>query len=361
MGNSIRKQKPDTIIPVVQVSIKMLGSQPKKSHSNPTNTVSSSQKSMDSKTYFVPMISTRLCGKILKNCSKEQLCTMEDVDSLKEYLASDFNKYKCDLSKKKFIRRSLSTKTELDRFLKQRENEFIQMMDKDKYPHKTLSHSANNDLRSVLRHLNSNIVSSKFSISYHLLKFRTPEKPKLVNEIIRPRLEDAYMTNQYRSRYGKHVTYSILEKYNDIIQKFEEIFVKQKLTASNLRRNTSKMANGTGVDRAHKVSLQLAVVLWKKVYGHDRAYARVRVQLRQALSLPSNIYLTCHHTNRVLHVEYDKQIIDALHESNKQYSFSPGAKQRLKQVIDTLVKLKEHSDVMNDFANRSITVLKSLS
>ena len=111
--------------------------------------------------------------------------------------------------------------------------------------------------------------------------------------------------------------------------------------------------------------------MWKKVYGHDLAYRKVRFQLQQALSLSSNIYITCHHTNRVLHVKYDKEIIGALqktstNENNQPFqesslNLSPGAKMRIKQVLEVLLNLREHSHVMNDFSTRSISVLKVLT
>jgi len=366
MGASATKQKSNAVIPVVQISIKMLTCQPKKSQINVKNRINPNDSMKDSSLCILPKISSRLCGKILKNSCKDQLCSTEDVDRLKDYLNSDSNSYKYDLSSKKFIRKTMSTKTELDKFLRKREDEFIQIIDKDKYPHKTLSKSASKELKSILKQLNSKAVSSRFSLLSQLIKFNVPEKPRLLNDIIRPQLENAYMINQERSKYGKRLTYGILEKYNSIILELEEAFIKQKLTASKLRQNLSMNRNmkGTrtlGMDKAHKVSLKLAVVLWKKVYGHDLAYARVRVQLRQALSLPSNIYITCHHTNRVLHVKYDNEIINALQRSEEQNILSPGAKMRLKQVLDTLIKLKVHSDVMNDFANRSIAVLKNIS
>ena len=363
MGASATKHKSDAVLPIVQISIKMLTSQPTKSQMNIKNKINPNDSMKDSSLCILPKISSRLCGKILKNCSKDQLCSTEDVDRLKDYLNSDFNSYKYDLNSRKFIHKTISSKTELNKFLRRREDEFIQIIDKDKYPHKTLSKSASKELKSILKQLNSKTVCSRLSL---LSQFNVPENPRLLNDIIRPQLENAYMINQQRSKYGKRLTYGILEKYNDILLELEEAFIKQKLTASQLRQNLSMNRNmkGTrslGMDRAHKVSLKLAVILWKKVYGHDLAYARVRVQLRQALSLPSNIYVTCHHTNRVLHVKYDNEIINALQRTEKQNTLSPGAKMRLKQVLDTLFKLKVHSDVMNDFANRSIAVLKNIS
>ena len=364
MGSSATKSKSDAVIPIVQVSIKMLTAQPKTVSLNSSITVDKNNLT-DNNTYILPKLSSRLCGKTLKNSNKDQLCSIEDVNELKNYLNSDQNSCKYDLNKKKFFRRTLSTKSEVDKFLKQLENEIIQVIEKDRYPHKTLSNSANNELKLILKQLDSKLVCSKLSIIAQILKFNTPEKPKLLVEIIRPQLEDAYLTNQHRSRYGKRLTYGILEKYFDIAQKLEEAFIRQKLSASNLRltpstSRLSKGMSGPGMDRAHKVSLKLAVILWKKVYGHDLAYANVRVQLRQALSLSPNIYTTCHHTNRVLHVKYDNEIIEAIQDSEKKSDLSPGAKMRLKQVLDTLLKLKQHSDVMNDFATRAIIVLRNL-
>ena len=119
---------------------------------------------------------------------------------------------------------------------------------------------------------------------------------------------------------------------------------------------------GPGMDRAHKLSLHLAVHLWKKAYGHDLAYANVVRQLKRALSLSSNIYVTCHHTNRVLHVKYDNEIISALQNlSTEKNTLSPGAKLRTKQILGVLPKLKEQSPAMNDFVNRSILALKTIT
>ena len=139
MGASATKQKSNAVIPVVQISIKMLTCQPKKSQINVKNRINPNDSMKDSSLCILPKISSRLCGKILKNSCKDQMCSTEDVDRLKDYLNSDSNSYKYDLSSKKFIRKTMSTKTELDKFLRKREDEFIQIIDKDKYPHKTLS------------------------------------------------------------------------------------------------------------------------------------------------------------------------------------------------------------------------------
>jgi len=307
-----------------------------------------------------------LSGTILKNSSKDLICSNKDVDDLKTYLASDLNYYFCDITKQRISRRLASTKSEYDNLKRQQEQEIAQILEKEKYPHKTLSSSANKQLKANLKFLNSKLVISRFTTMLIFFRIRASEQPHLLCEVIRPKLEEAYLINLSRSGYHKVLTYMVLEKYTDLKLKLYEEFVRQKLSASNLRRNPSVsqlngIKSGPGMDRAHKLSLHLAVHLWKQVYGHDLAYAKVRTQVRQALALPSNIYVTCHHTNRVLHVKYDKEIIDALQESRtKTPNLTPGAKMRLKQVIDVLKMLKEDSAVMNDFAKRSILVLKEL-
>lgn len=365
MGSAITKQRPDITFPVAETTIKLLESNSIK-QKFPVLITHVENKS-ENKIYKVPKISTWLCGSIMKNSSKDVMCSTKDIDSLKKYLADDLNLYTCDISKQRFGRKNVSTKSEFAKFQRQQEQEVVQILDKEKHPNKILSYSANKQLKSNLKELNSKLVFSPFLNFLLFFKFYGCERPLLLGEVILPKLEEAYVINQKRSRYDRRLTHKILEKYSDIKYKFDDIFIRQQVTAPILRRTPSVNQHngvvcGPGMDRAHKLSLHLAVNLWKKVYGHDLAYANVVRQLRRALSLSSNIYVTCHHTNRVLHVKYDNEIISALKNlSTEKNTLSPGAKLRIKQIIGVLPKLQQQSPVMNDFVNRSISALKTIA
>ena len=361
MGSVIAKQRPEATIPVAQITIKQL-----ESNSNKRKYPKLENKS-DDKMCKVPKISTWLCGSVLKNSSKDVMCSEEDIENLKTYLSDGRNTYTCDISKQRFGRKKLSTKSEFASLQRKQEQEIIKILDREKHPHKTLGYSANKYLKSSLTELNSKLVSSPFTNFGLFFQFSRPERPLLLGEIILPKLEEAYIINRTRSRLDRRLTHKVLEKYCDIKCKLEEIFIRQQVTASILRKSPSVSKQngvtvcGPGMDRAHKLSLHLAANLWKKVYGHDLAYSNVVQEMREALSMPSNIYVTCHHTNRVLHVKYDNEIITALLNPNtEKRSLSSGAKLRIKQILGVLPKLQEQSSVMNDFANRSKLALKTI-
>ena len=115
---------------------------------------------------------------------------------------------------------------------------------------------------------------------------------------------------------------------------------KFKLSAKTLRRQPKSVKPVPGLDRSHKLSLFLAVELWKHIYGHEYVNKKQRKMLKNALSLDSNVYLTCKHTNRTLHVKYDNEIAYALKSSAQ---LSCGAKMRAKQIISVLGQLQKHS------------------
>ena len=364
MGSKVTKSKVDGTIPVAQITIKRLTctpthlNQPKKSYFVPQM----HNKLNKTNPLNVPILSTWLCGSLLKTSTRDDMCTESDVENLIIYLGSEMNLSRYDVSKQMFSRRKHLYKYDLDTF--RLEQEVVQILNKDKYPHKRLSYGANKHLENTLKQLDSKSVLSKFSVMLIHLRFKTFNKPRLLEEIIIPKLEEAYSINVNRSSYDKIIIYSFKEKYSDFKIRFDDIFIRKKLSASNLRRNPSiksptGLSSAPGMDRAHKLSLFLAVQLWKKVYGHDLAYDNVRVQLSQALSLSSNLYHTCHHTNRVLHVRYDKEIVEALQAPGAK-NLTPGAKMRIKQVLDVMSILKKDSTVMSDFSKRSIPVLKEL-
>ena len=70
-----------------------------------------------------------------------------------------------------------------------------------------------------------------------------------------------------------------------------------------------------------------------------------------ALNVDSNMYYTCKHTNRTVHVKYDKEISDAV-KSQGQVLISSGAKLRVKQVLSVLSKIEKRSPEMSDFCGK---------
>ena len=366
MGNTINRTKLEATVPIAQISIKLLTYQPIQSNvaKTPNVDIYPKFKSVGSKPFKIPIVTPWLCGSLLKNSKSDLMCTTKDVEDLKDYLASESNISKYDISKQRFRRPALSKRSELEQYQRQQEQEIVRILDTEKFPHKTLSNTTHKYLKATLKQLDSKLVASPFSIIITYIKRQ--RKPELLTNIVLPQLEKAYSINQNRSAFSRILIYTILEKYGEIKIKFIDTFIRHQLSPSILRRNPSiKLPDGIptvpGVDRAHKLSLQLAVQLWIQIYGHDLAYNNVKDQVREALAMSSNIYHTCHHTNRVLHVKFDKEIIDALQKPRQESAcLTPGAKMRLRQIIEVLYKLEQHSEVMKDFSKRSVAILKRL-
>ena len=376
MGNMIIKSnKTDATLLVTRISTKMLAySQPKKNPSKSPLFIANDVKS-NSNTYKLPNLSVSLSRSLLKHSNNELKCSQRDVEQLRSYLGGELNLVKHTVSHpRSFLTYSKrKSKSELNKLRQQLDREIVQILDAEKYPHKILSANGQKHLISILRELDSTIVRQYYSPFFLFFRFRASMRPHLLSTVILPKLEEVYRTNNERSKsYNTIVMYKVREKANELRNVFVSTFFRQQISASNLRK--SLPPNGrlgescvAGMDRAHKLSLYLAVHLWKIVYGHDLAYANVRLQLRQALSLRENIYLTCIHTNRTLHVKYDVEIVKALHKKsektqteNPRVKLSPGAKMRVGQVIEVLLKLKDHSFVMKDFSEHSLTRLKNL-
>ena len=88
-------------------------------------------------------------------------------------------------------------------------------------------------------------------------------------------------------------------------------------------------------------------------------------KLRHALSRRVNVYHTCPHTNRTLHVQYDNEIAKALADATAENKtnnrkLSTGGKIRVKQVIGVLEDLQDHSDTMLEFCKKSRKLLRKL-
>ena len=138
------------------------------------------------------------------------------------------------------------------------------------------------------------------------------------------------------------------------------------LEAKSLRRKCAGIEPAQpGQEIAHKLSLFLAARLWRHTHrgrGVRRAEHR---HLRHALSQRTNVYHTCVHTNRILHVRYDNEIAAALDAAAIGTAaaaprLSPGAKTRVKQVLLVLKELKGHSDTMAEFCSKSRKLLVKL-
>jgi len=134
---------------------------------------------------------------------------------------------------------------------------------------------------------------------------------------------------------------------------------RPRLKAKSLRRTCAGIKALPGQEIAHKLSLFLAVELWKLARGQN-IRMRDHRKLKHALSQRANVYHTCVHTNRTLHVQYDKEIARALLAQPNRERLSPGAKLRVKQILPVLNDLRDHSDTMLDFCTKSRTLLSKL-
>lgn len=147
---------------------------------------------------------------------------------------------------------------------------------------------------------------------------------------------------------------------------WEALRLLPSLEAKTLRRKCAGIeAAKPGQEIAHKLSLFLAVRLWSHVHGGLGIRRLDHRQLRHALSRRANVYHTCVHTNRILHVRYDNEIAAALASAastggKATVRLSPGAKTRVKQVVLVLRELECHSETMMDFCTKSRKLLAKL-
>ena len=143
--------------------------------------------------------------------------------------------------------------------------------------------------------------------------------------------------------------------------RYERVKKEEERLRIDLRKD-SKVKTIEGSHRAHKVSLKLAVELWRIIKG-QKVNSHEETLLTELLREKVNIYHTCTHTNQVDHVKYDNEIIYALKQKqngNIKTRLTPGSKIRLKQILNTLNKLKAHSPELSDFCIKSVKLLRAI-
>ena len=301
------------------------------------------------------VVSPYLCSSILKRI--EGIYSEAEIKALREFLSKPDN-FQSTLTPSVFSSGSVKKKKRLKRKC---DNELVRflfkpsVLDSKKGCRSKLSHSTQNHLRTILRTLEA---------SYY--------KPSLIDRVIQPKLEEAEHLNRQLQRHDRN-----LFAYDFAMACFKFImsFFRHRLSAGDLRRQPRGVRSVQGLDRAHKLSLHLAVVLWKHVYGHEFVTSKDKTLLRDALSHPNNVYYTCAFTNRTLHVRYDNEIAEMLKSCNanrgdlsfrmllfkrNSSSLSPGAKMRIRQINSAMSKIQTHSKLMRDFCRKSTKVLNRL-
>ncbi len=145
--------------------------------------------------------------------------------------------------------------------------------------------------------------------------------------------------------------------------KLWRLLFTQSLTAKALRSSTNYNVPAAGLERAHVLSLYVARKLWTEYRGDGgRVTSRELSALRAALNDPRNLRAVCRHTNRVLHVRYDEEIVKALELADRRLgsSLSSGASQRLHSVLAVLKELSSKDDVKH-FCQFAVKRLKRIT
>lgn len=284
-------------------------------------------KPKPSKTTKKFVLNPRLCQSIFH--VTEGYCKQTDIQPLKKFIFSDSNLKPTNMSKKIKI-----------------ENELIKIINlpPNVSDTKMLSPNTAQYLESVLVHLKS---QDKLA------------KPFLVSNIIEPKLEDIFAKNQALVKQNKLSSWTLWVRncLNFMYSQF-----RFKLTPKILRK-APRLKAVSGLDRAHKLSLSLAVEMWKHIYGHPYVKRNTKKMLANALNVDYNMYYTCRHTNRTIHVKYDKEIIDSIKDvkaGQGQVPISSGAKIRVKQVLSALQKIEKRLPEMSDFCGKCRQELKTL-
>lgn len=259
------------------------------------------------------VLNPRLCQSIFNNTN--EFCNKKDVQNLRKFMISDSNLKPTSMSKKKVL-----------------ENELIKYINLPQSETKVLTSKTSKYLEAILVHLKGQTIL---------------EKPYLVSDVIETKLENIYERNNALQQ--QHQSRQWTSWLRSCVHYMYSMF-RFKLTPKTLRK-TPKLRPISGLDRAHKLSLSLAVGLWKHVYGHLYVKKDKKKVIACALNVDSNMYYTCKHTNRTVHVKYDKEISDAV-KSQGQVLISSGAKLRVKQVLSALSKIEKRSPEMSDFCGK---------
>jgi len=263
------------------------------------------------------VLSPRLCVAIFRQTNGS--CNEKDIKKLRDFIGRPMNMKFFGAAKCKISER------ELLKFMKD--------------PQQKLSSNTELYLKSLLTHLDN---------SYR--------KPALISSIVMPKLELLYAQNKSLHRQERALYWKTLFKN---CYHFVYSLIWFELSPKTLRKSP-KLQSEQGLDRAHILSLFLAVELWKKIYGHQFVKLKDKTILKEVLSLDSNIYYTCKHTNRTLHVKYDNEIAEAI-ISKKSTKLSPGAKIRIKHICRVLPKFEKHSsNSIHDFCTKAKVILTQL-
>ena len=259
------------------------------------------------------VLNPRFCQSIFDN--NNEFCYQKDVQHLRKYMFSDSNLKPTSMSKKKVL-----------------ENELIKYINLPQSETKVLTPKTSKHLEAILVHLKSQT---------------SLQKPFLVSDIIETKLENIYERNNALQQ--QHQSLLLTSWLKSCVHYIYSIF-RFKLTPKTLRKNPN-LKPISGLDRAHKLSLSLAVGLWKHIYGHPYVKKDRKKIIACALNLDSNMDYTSKHTNRTVHVKFDKEISDAV-KSKGQVPISSGAKLRVKQVLSALSKIEKRSPEMSDFCGK---------
>lgn len=259
------------------------------------------------------VLNPRLCQSIFDNTN--EFCYQKDIQHFKKFMFSESNLKPTKMSNKKVL-----------------ENELIKFINLPQSETKVLTPNTSKHLEAILVHLQGQTCL---------------QKPFLVSDILEPKLENIYERNNALQQ--QHQSLQWTSWLQSCVHYMYSMF-RFKLTPKTLRKNP-KLRPISGLDRAHKLSLSLAVGLWKHVYGHPYVKKNKKKVIACALNVDSNMHYTSKHTNRTVHVKYDKEISDAV-KSHGQVPISSGAKLRLKQVLSALSKIEKHSPEMSDFCGK---------
>ena len=271
-------------------------------------------------------LSPKLCATIFQSSSGN--FSDFEVERFKDFLASSKNirqfdtnnVNKCDLELAKFIRSSNSNQ-------------------------KLLSSESKQHVTDIMKHLDSCWV-----------------KPKMIKIIIIPKLEEVYAENRAISNRIRFVTW-FKNLFYYLLYQLKKLY-RYDLKAKMLRKTPRNVKTIEGMHRAHKVSLKLAVELWMIIEGKT-VNTHEKNLLKHILSEKVNIYHTCEYTNKVLHVKYDNEIINALKQQNQNGGNIPirltsGSKMRLNQILNALNKLKARSPELREFCIKSDKLLRTI-
>jgi len=276
------------------------------------------------------LLTASLCARVLKSRDPRATCRQRDVDTLKAFLASRHNLVTDKLAPGPRAR----LEAEIGSAARRPDA-------------RTITTGARAHLAKILKEV------------YSPWRYGAFHAQSLVPQHILVPLEAVYAANSRTNMLKRSVFQGL---WRLLVTVGEGLRLLPNLEARTLRRKCAGIESLPGQEIAHKLSLFLATRLWRHVHGRGIRRSDHR-QLRHALSRRANVYHTCVHTNRVLHVKWDNEIAAALAATaagGTRVKLSPGAKTRLKQVVVVLRDLDSHSDTMMNFCSKSKKLLAKL-